>query len=211
MVNSNASPTDCVWYASGTIGMRYLHTDFPIQWAGMKLLESSDKFYFYENQRELLPVTFFHTAHVIEDPEARLQFMKSSDYVPSDEVILSDEKNSAEIKGPGGKSVDSFHFLEGNSTEHFGFQTKTVSNSIVMVRLAAYPGWQIKIDGQKKEWMTVNHAFIGFLLPAGNHEVQFDYNPTPWPWAWFISAMACVFLLLGVLLTQSLEKRCEAS
>ena len=40
-----------------------------------------------------------------------------------------------------------------------------------------YPGWHAYIDGQPTPIIRTNHIFRGIVLPAGQHEVVFVYNP----------------------------------
>ncbi len=41
----------------------------------------------------------------------------------------------------------------------------------------AYPGWQVRVDGRIVPWFRAEYAFIGILLPPGEHRVQLLYRP----------------------------------
>ncbi len=55
------------------------------------------------------------------------------------------------------------------------------------------PGWTVRIDGDPARIHTVNGAFIGFYVPAGQHEIEVKYVPM----SFWISAVVAVLALLG--------------
>jgi len=42
---------------------------------------------------------------------------------------------------------------------------------------AYYPGWEVFVDGDQQCLERVNYAFKGVFIPAGEHTVEFMYNP----------------------------------
>jgi hypothetical protein len=55
-----------------------------------------------------------------------------------------------------------------------------------------YPGWRVYVDGNAARMVTVNYLFRGVLLSAGNHQVEFKYEPESF-------RLGLVITLLGVL------------
>lgn len=55
------------------------------------------------------------------------------------------------------------------------------------------PGWRVGIDGERAKIHTVNGAFIGFFVPAGQHVVEVKYVPM----SFWISVVVAVLALLG--------------
>jgi Bacterial membrane protein YfhO len=65
------------------------------------------------------------------------------------------------------------------------------------------PGWKVVIDGRSIPIRTINGAFIGFVVPAGKHEVHVSYAP-----GWLVPAMlsfATALAALSYLLWRSIR------
>ena len=59
--------------------------------------------------------------------------------------------------------------------------TGTVSSDADAYACLAIPhtsGWSVTIDGQPVETFRADYGFIGFKVPAGQHEVAATYVPT---------------------------------
>ena len=55
------------------------------------------------------------------------------------------------------------------------------------------PGWQVLVDGQPAELLTVNYAFQGVWLPAGTHTVVWQYRP----WQVPVGLAVSLLIVLG--------------
>jgi len=49
--------------------------------------------------------------------------------------------------------------------------------SILVLLQNRFPGWQVTIDGAKRELLTVNTTTMGVRVPAGKSKVVFEYKP----------------------------------
>jgi uncharacterized membrane protein YfhO len=54
------------------------------------------------------------------------------------------------------------------------------SPAFVATSLPDWPGWTAREDGRELPVETVDHAFVGFWLPAGEHTVRLAYRPRSW-------------------------------
>ncbi len=61
---------------------------------------------------------------------------------------------------------------------------------LLRVAIAAYPGWHAALDGRELPLQTVDAAFIGIVVPAGEGDVQLAYTPRRFVPGVVISALA---------------------
>lgn len=70
------------------------------------------------------------------------------------------------------------------------------SPSLLKVTNAYYPGWHATVDGQSTEVLRVDHALIGAVVPAGQHEVVFAFETKHFAAGAAVSGLAALALLL---------------
>lgn len=72
-------------------------------------------------------------------------------------------------------------------------------------------GWQITIDGKPAEMAQVNYLLRGLNIPAGEHEIEFRFEPTSLRVNTGIAFAAIAIILIpsGYLLVQAVRKRRE--
>ena len=66
--------------------------------------------------------------------------------------------------------------------------------ALVATSVPDWPGWRVNLDGRAVAPVTVNHAFVGFWLPEGRHEVRLTYCPASVRWgfaAFALGAAVC--------------------
>jgi hypothetical protein len=72
------------------------------------------------------------------------------------------------------------------------------SPALVATSLPDWPGWTAEEeDGRRLRVETVDHAFVGFWLPAGKHSVRLTYRPRSWNLG--LAAFGAGLVLAGVL------------
>jgi uncharacterized membrane protein YfhO len=74
-------------------------------------------------------------------------------------------------------------------------QTQSASDSFLVTSDIYYPGWEATIDGHPAALYRTDYALRGIALPAGSHEVRFEYRSLP-----FYTGMAITILSLLVLI-----------
>lgn len=66
-----------------------------------------------------------------------------------------------------------------------------------------FPGWKAYVDGQKVDIHVVNGLIQGIEVPAGNHEIRFEYVPT----LLYVGMAISLLTLAGILIFVRKEKR----
>jgi len=49
--------------------------------------------------------------------------------------------------------------------------------ALVGTSVTGWPGWKLSVDGRPAPLLSYNHAFLGFRVPAGRHDVTLRYLP----------------------------------
>ena len=52
--------------------------------------------------------------------------------------------------------------------------------ALIATSIPDWPGWIAREGATARPTVTVNHAFVGIMLPAGNHVVRLQYRPRSW-------------------------------
>ncbi|MSQ23321.1 MAG: hypothetical protein EXR58_02030 [Chloroflexi bacterium] len=83
--------------------------------------------------------------------------------------------------------------------QRVAIRTTTSRSALVVLADADFPGWVARVDGIPSPILRTDYLFRGVLVPAGEHEVVFSYEPRSIPIGLLITlaTAATVTLLLG--------------
>jgi len=79
-------------------------------------------------------------------------------------------------------------------------EASVASRALVATSLPDWPGWIAESNGRALPLETVNHAFVGFWLEPGRHDVRLSYRPASWAIgvaAFSAGCVACIALALA--------------
>jgi hypothetical protein len=54
---------------------------------------------------------------------------------------------------------------------------ETKNHAVLVLHDIYYPGWEVFVDGEKRDLLRVNLLFRGVEVPPGRHRVQFQFRP----------------------------------
>lgn len=75
-------------------------------------------------------------------------------------------------------------------------QVNASQSTLVSVSESWYPGWQVAVDNQPAALLRANSAFLGTIVPAGNHLINFTYHqPSYYSLGKFISFISLIILI----------------
>ncbi len=80
--------------------------------------------------------------------------------------------------------------------------TQSSQPQLLLLNDTFYPGWKVTIDGQPSQILRANHAFRAIALPAGDHQVVFNYDPLSVKLGMFISLTG-----IGLAIYETLRRR----
>ena len=66
---------------------------------------------------------------------------------------------------------------------------------LIVAAVHDYPGWSATIDGQFAPLVTVDAAFVGVVVPAGEHRVEFRFLPTRLRLSFLLVLLAIISLI----------------
>ena len=82
-------------------------------------------------------------------------------------------------KGHFVKDSTAFIELTSYSPNHLKYKSSNRHDGLAVFSEMYYPhGWQASIDGQETDHFRVNYTLRGLEIPAGNHEIEFKFEPT---------------------------------
>jgi hypothetical protein len=76
-------------------------------------------------------------------------------------------------------------------------QAAMASPGWIVITNAAWKGWRATADGKSVPIRFANHAFIGVLVPAGQHRIELTYRPRSFEIGAAISLVTLMTCLLG--------------
>lgn len=105
------------------------------------------------------------------------------------------------VEGNTGRALTGFEGappqpeIISSQPEHIMISASNAQPALLVLHDPFYPGWQVRVDGQKKPLLRVNYAFCGVELPPGQHRVEFRYRPL----LLYVSATISVIAWLSLL------------
>jgi len=159
-----------------------------------KEIWSSDEYKIYLNKYAVNRHKLFYSVEFLNDRKQILKRLISKSFDPLNSVIV--EKDFPDKIKPAG--VYTLHTLKDEAAQQI-YEVTTTQPGLFLVTDTFYPGWQVFIDGQKKELLKANYAFRGVLVDKGKHQVRFIYRPTSIYAGAVLSSLGLVLLILYLL------------
>lgn len=151
----------------------------------------------YLNQDALARALFVGQTTIVPTHDAAWQAIRANDFNPSTTTIL---ETASASPPPPSLPASSPQPTASLSILQYSLHTVTIAvetdqAGYLVLPDAYYPGWQATLDAQPTSIWRANYAFRAVYVPAGQHTVQFVFNPLVWQVGLAISAMT----LLGLL------------
>jgi hypothetical protein len=92
---------------------------------------------------------------------------------------LDPRQTSVVLDLPGGVQQDAQAKAESMRVVRGLVAVRYTAATASLLRLADawYPGWEATVEGKPLKILRVNHALMGAVVPAGTHEVVFEFKP----------------------------------
>jgi Bacterial membrane protein YfhO len=151
----------------------------------------------YENPQALPPAWLVDSVQIAPDDDAAFDIMSAPGYDPGRTAVVT----TAEHLSP--RDLWSGSAGSVQITEYAPSVVRMSVHADRPVFLATsepeYPGWTAVLDGRRVQTYRTNHAFRGLPLPAGEHTLDFRYEPRSVLLGGIISAAAGVAIVLAAM------------
>lgn len=150
----------------------------------------------YLNQDALARVLLVGRSLIVPDHDAAWQAIRGDDFDPAHTVVL---EAGLPADAPPPQPVDtrpqSRLAVLAYETNRVTIGVETDQPGYLVLSDAYYPGWRAEVDGQPEPIRRANYAFRAVYVPAGQHTVQFVFDPPVWKLGLVVTLLTLVALL----------------
>ena len=90
-------------------------------------------------------------------------------------------------------------------------QVETEADGFLVLTDTYMPGWRATINGKSTEILRANYAFRAVRIPAGHHDVEFNYQPLSFQIGAYVSVIGSVLWFACFMTLRGNRNRYAAS
>jgi hypothetical protein len=187
----------------GAMNIRYVISFRRLEVPGFELLRATPEHFswLYEIPAHVPRVYVAMDGLHEAEPRRVLNRLIRDDFDPLRQVVLDTPRQL-----PPAANLESEVFVSKYRNSHVQIRARLSAPGILVLTDSYYPGWKVFVDGTQGTLLRANHFFRAVELPAGNHSVEFVYDPVSFKIGLIISSLTAV-LLIGVSLIR--WRRCR--
>jgi len=106
-------------------------------------------------------------------------------------VVVFPERAGEEIPARGGEVK-----FADKEPHRLKLEADGASTGLLVVPEVYYPGWEVYVDGERREIHKANLMFRGVFLEEGDREIEFVFRPVVIWYGMAVSLAAVMFLLI---------------
>lgn len=204
--NYSADPLEVA--PSRLLGIRYVLSKQPVDNSWLQFIQQCGSVYVYEDitRPSIASSSFICETESNADAASlsdRRSLLGGTAIIP-DEIASKLHLAGFDSSVVRAQEPTSFR-LSGSS--HLEGTMDALSESVACLSVPYTSGWSVKIDGQPVDTFRVDYGFIGFVLPAGSHQIDASYLPTGIGQGALISMCGVGLAILSCILTRRTLKR----
>jgi hypothetical protein len=168
------------------LDLRFVTTDTAVETPLLSMVGQGGRGIVYEVTADL-PHAWFPTAiEATRDTALALaRVLAMSD--PAALAVV--EADAAPMAGSGTASVTNYE------PDEVVFEVQAEEAGLLFVSEIWHPSWNAYVDGEQVEVLRTNVAFRGVVIPAGRHELRFEYSAAEFRLGFGLSALGVVAAL----------------
>ena len=160
----------------------------------------------FPNPKALGNAWFVNGFNLVDNADAELNAIKK--FNPRETAIIN-KKFAEDLKGfnPGRDSSDVIR-LESYAPNDLVYSYKSKNNGLAVFSEIYYPkGWNAYVDGKATPHFQTDYVLRAMILPAGEHKVEFKFEPKVYRIGEKISLISSILLILVVIGMAAVEIR----
>jgi hypothetical protein len=182
------------------LNVKYVITDQQVDFPGLSQISTTDKSVVYRYDGALPRVYFVDSVRQLSGLQI-LNEIKASSFDPS-RIAFVDE-NIGNIDPAASSTANITTYLE----DHVVVDVNASGNNFLFFGTIYLPtGWKAFIDGNETKIYKANHGYMGIVVPAGSHKVEFKYAPDSFYISKYLSLILSSLVIGGLFLVILLKK-----
>ncbi len=189
----NEQPPDVALRLLGLMHVRYLASVSDLD---LPVVHATSLAAIYRNDAALPRAWIVPSARAEPDPLAAIL---DPAFDPRREVILSEPPPSHATRNTQHATRFTLHFLQ-DTPNAVTIRAASEDDGYLVLTDTWYPGWRAAVDGRPVPILRANVAFRAVPFPAGEHTVQFRYEPDSARLGVWTSAASAAIIFAGPIL-----------
>ena len=126
-----------------------------------------------------------------------LQRLRSMEFDPARQVLVSEALSGG---APASSPSTAEASIVAYAPKHITVKTRSTAPGILLLNERWHPDWKVTVDGQSTPLLRANFLMRGVSVAAGEHTVEYRFDP-PHQTLWVsLAAVATGLLLVGILI-----------
>jgi len=141
---------------------------------------------------------FVHDYEIVENPDEEI--VAVGDIDPAVTAVI-DKRFSKFVEGKTfDETAASNISLTNYKANHMTYESSSSAEQLAIFSEVYYPnGWNVYIDGEPAEHFRANWILRAMVVPAGNHTIEFKFEPAIYNTGEAISYTSSILLLVLVV------------
>jgi hypothetical protein len=197
-------PIGLFWKLMRMYNVKYLTSFWPFAPApNLRPLGVYGGAYFYQNDDFLPRAYLVGEVLPVEEESSALAMLASEAFDPRRSVMLAAVPSSYRQGGSSGGNVEILRYTTNEALMKVG----TPQDAILVFSDSYYPGWVAAVDGRETTIYRANITQRAVVVPAGEHQVRFRFEPASVAVGFWVSLGSLVILLGCFLIPPRWRKR----
>ncbi|MEO8415616.1 MAG: hypothetical protein ABI472_18280 [Ginsengibacter sp.] len=117
------------------------------------------------------------------------------------DTAVVDKRYQAPIKQPPVPDSAAFIKLKQNLNDKIDYTFHSTTPQFAVLSEVYYPlGWNAFIDGKKADYVKTDYVLRGIFVPAGDHEIEFRFEPTSYTTGRMITIISNILVFLALII-----------